>query len=618
MTLSEIKKNVNLIEYAKNHYDYKCDSKGRGRCLFHHPDNHFSFNIWKDDKGIWRFKDFHDGVSGTIVDLKAKKEGLSAKEAIRKLLKEFNSNNLETKKIKIERKHIYRDIKGQPVLIKIKYKNSSGNTLWAFMHKNKNGEWKSGKGNYELIPYNLDKFENHEKVIICEGEKDADTINALGIGLFATSAPTGKGNWPDCLTKYFEHFKEITFLYDVGNDEDARKHALKLQSAFPNMKIYIAKVPLEQKEADITDYLEQKQMKIEAINDILNNPDEFKIEKSNSIKIETYEDYMLREIPKVEKLVDPFVEKNGFTLIGGMKGIGKSLFVLQMALHLSSGQSGFLNSVIKKPARILLIQQEISEPGLKQRLEKIRQEKPFNQQGRFFIATTTGNPLKLTNDEHFKRIIKSVKEKRVEVLILDPLSTFNPSGENRFQDMRPILDKISELKTKYDLGVVITHHISSKINQDNPTAPVNLAGLFRGHTSLTDSADILIGLLRLPNKQRNQSLPLPYHNYCILETDLRNGERPEKFVIERDHDGLLFKPSNIWEEIGKKILPGEISELLRNNKGEMLQKDLIEVLSEKASKPTIYKAILEAEKRGEIKRVPTGGKGSPLLIKLVK
>jgi len=90
MDLTDIKK-INLTEYAKNRYGYKCDSKGSGSCLLHPPDKHKSFSIWQGVDGIWRFKCFHEGITGTIVDLKIRIEGIGEKDACKELLKEFGN-----------------------------------------------------------------------------------------------------------------------------------------------------------------------------------------------------------------------------------------------------------------------------------------------------------------------------------------------------------------------------------------------------------------------------------------------------------------------------------------------------------------------------------------------
>lgn len=642
MDLDGIKKKVNLIGYATSKYDYKCDSKGRGNCLLHPPDKHNSFSIFQDKNGIWRFKCFHDGTTGSIVDLKALMESKSDKEALRELLQEFDSKkpaphkNMKNSKTTskywqepgMERFHIYMDLEGNPAFMKIKYVNNPEGRKWA-IKRYTGREWKMGMGGLVPIPFNLEKFKNHGKIIVCEGEKDADTVNSLHTSWMATSAPFGKGNWDESLNRYFEGKGVVIFLYDVGAEGEARKHAGNLKTDFPNIEIRIAKVPLKQYEADITDYLgnhdslEEEDEEIEAKRkkflEIINNSEEFIEKKERDVfRVETISELLSNTIPDIEKLVDPVVERNGFTLLGGVKGAGKSLFVINLALYYTSGKSPFLNCKIQKPGRVLLIQQEISLSGFQSRIRKIMEEEEFSHQDRFSHLTTTGNNLKLTDQEDFDKIRKSVNDAKPDILILDPLSTFNSSKENTYEDMSKITEKINQLKIEFQIGVILTHHISSKQNPDHPNTPVEIAGQFRGHTALPDAADILVLLKRLPPQQKNQKLPLNYDHYLMLEIQLRNGEAPERYAIERGEDGLIFRVSNIMQDIGKKILPGEIYELVITNGGEMLQVEIVERLIEKAHPNTIYKAIdLEIE-RGNLMKSRLYEKHGKMIVKAVK
>lgn len=267
MTLGEIKSNVDLPAYARERYGLNSDSRGRGSCPFHPPDNNASFSFFKGQDGVWRWKCHHDGSGGTIVDLAARMDGISDKEAIDRLMNEHRPEQAPRAKPEVIREHVYCDGDGKAVFRKTKLRVGS-KTDWRLDH-NDAGAWRPGKNGRELIPYRLDLFKNFDSAIIAEGEKDADTINGLGLDLFATSAPTGCSSWPDSITPYFGRFKEVAFLYDVGNDSHVEKHAAKLSAAFPDMSIKIAKVPGIEREFDITDYLADEPAKGDAMLEIL-------------------------------------------------------------------------------------------------------------------------------------------------------------------------------------------------------------------------------------------------------------------------------------------------------------------------------------------------------------
>ena len=342
MNLDEIK-TIDLITYAREKLAIECDDKGTAHCPFHKPDLEPSFSIYRSEEGIYRWKDFHDGESGTIIDLKARIEEMTTDEAIHELLAEFSQESTppHSEVGQVSRTHIYRDKTGAEAFRKDKLKN--GRYVW--FHK-RGGRWEKGRGSLPHLPYNLEKFKAESLVIICEGEKDADTVMAVGQGtVLGTSAPNGKASWPDELTSHFAQFSDIVFIYDVGNDEDVKKHARKLHDAFPKARIRLARVPLEKREADITDYLNQFEgnTKAGALGKVL--------DEALPIDFNTVQGYtsgrdeqtpILTDLSSVEPEILEWVWRNRFprgkiSFIAGQPGQGKSYFSLYMATQVTIG-----------------------------------------------------------------------------------------------------------------------------------------------------------------------------------------------------------------------------------------------------------------------------------------
>lgn len=327
MNLDQIKRDVDLVAYARRR-GLKVTDGGKAHCPFHAPDGNSSFNIFKGKDGCWRWKDFHDDAGGTIVDLIARLDGISEKEAIEHLLAEFRLAPTGKSKPDVLREHVYKDAEGKPIFKKLKYNPNSAGCTWAFMHL-EGDVWRPRKGAIELIPYHLDRFQHHERVIVAEGEKDADTINDLGIDLFATSAPTGCSAWPDAITKHFSRFKELTFLYDIGNDEHVLRHAVKLHAAFPNLSIKIATVPGTQREFDITDYLSNEPGKAAAMLDIL--------AKARAYPIVTTEPRIRAAVPPADVLKIENVFLNDFISSLASVTDAPEIFLLFSGIALLSG-----------------------------------------------------------------------------------------------------------------------------------------------------------------------------------------------------------------------------------------------------------------------------------------
>ena len=117
------------------------------------------------------------------------------------------------------------------------------------------GKWKWGKPKGPKIPYRLPeliKAETDQPVVICEGEKDADNVAALG--LVATCASEGAGKWTPDLNNWFVG-KIVYVLQD--NDEAGRRHA---QQVVRNLRtivgdIRIVALPGLDEHGDVSDWL---------------------------------------------------------------------------------------------------------------------------------------------------------------------------------------------------------------------------------------------------------------------------------------------------------------------------------------------------------------------------
>jgi len=340
---------------------------------------------------------------------------------------------------------------------------------------------------------------------------------------------------------------------------------------------------------------------------------------SNSKKrwIGTSEEFIDLEIDRVEKLADPIAGRNELIEIGGVKGSHKSFFITLLALHMTSGKSPFLNDyiTIQKPTRFILIQQEVSLEEMRHRVEMMKRAGGFTTGNKFIPWTTTGEPLKILNDKDYNEIRRQLDKYKPDTLALDPLATFHVSRENVFEDMAQLLHRFSQLRTEYNLALIFTHHYSSKLKLSDPNAPEELAGWFRGHTTLTDAADVLIGLHRLPGQRDNPNLMKAYEDYNLVQIQLRNGRWPDRFAIEFDEDTFLLKESSVWEEIGKKIFPNQIKALIEANDGEMLQKDVFPNFPGIAA-TTVKRAIQAAKDQGLIEKDRLPGQGNPVILRI--
>jgi hypothetical protein len=116
---------------------------------------------------------------------------------------------------------IYRDAEGKPYLRVQRIDYPDGTKQYP--QSRWDGQWVKGKPDGPKLPYRLPELldsDRTEPVWICEGEKCADAVAA--IGLTATSASEGAGKWTADLNEWFRD-RIVYVLPD--NDEPGRKHA---------------------------------------------------------------------------------------------------------------------------------------------------------------------------------------------------------------------------------------------------------------------------------------------------------------------------------------------------------------------------------------------------------
>lgn len=151
---------------------------------------------------------------------------------------------------------IYRNLKGDPYLKVVKHKTKQGRKSFPQYHW-ENGRWESGKPKGPAIPYRLPELlaaPTATKVWICEGEKDANTLAALG--LIATTNPGGATKWAPELNKWLAGYAGAYILED--NDATGRKHVLQVATALTEVIFDIPILSFRElpEHGDVTDWMQ--------------------------------------------------------------------------------------------------------------------------------------------------------------------------------------------------------------------------------------------------------------------------------------------------------------------------------------------------------------------------
>jgi hypothetical protein len=152
-------------------------------------------------------------------------------------------------KPRVVAEYTYRQANGTPHLKVLRYEPKG------FKQQKWTGAgWAWGGPDGPKIPYRLPELLDavHGTVFVCEGEKDANNVAALG--LLATSAPEGAEKWTSDLNS---HFSGRTIVVLQDNDEAGAKHARKVADELLPVaaEVRVLLLPALPPKGDVSDWI---------------------------------------------------------------------------------------------------------------------------------------------------------------------------------------------------------------------------------------------------------------------------------------------------------------------------------------------------------------------------
>ena len=295
---------------------------------------------------------------------------------------------------------------------------------------------------------------------------------------------------------------------------------------------------------------------------------------------------LLEKECKVEWLVDDLIEKGGNTLVTGKSGIGKSMFILNLALALATApENGVMGCNIPKPLRVMIIQCENSEAFMRKRLEDVCRINPEFAKGRdnvqfvYFNGRHDYQNFKFSNDNLDLIVSKINEDRKPDLLIIDPYKSYSGVSENDNDANRAVLDKLFYILAEHDITSIIVHHHGKGGEYEGTDRS-------RGASAITDTVSNHWTLSRKEDKDTH------VEQLVVECTKSRNSQKFEDTYLEIVR-GLYFKP------VDTPFDPKMIIDLLVYNDGSCDTKGkLIDLIRDKtgASEFKASSMIKEAEK----------------------
>ncbi len=219
----------------------------------------------------------------------------------------------------------------------------------------------------------------------------------------------------------------------------------------------------------------------------------------------------------------------------GTGGVGKTLFVNQMAINLACGEY-FLKWPVLRPCRVLISQAELPPQFFKKRIKlmldsyELADPKKASMLMENIFIEEVARPFDIAadNGEELACLAESISDLKIDVLIVDPFLSYYQGNENDNCEVRRALDLMKrQVAEPCRCGLVITDH-QPKYSTSNKNP--EQAAVMRGASAKRDWAASVIALSRMKT-------PKGQNGTFIQATidKMRYGKAPgDPFSLRRD------------------------------------------------------------------------------------
>lgn len=397
-----------------------------------------------------------------------------------------------------------------------------------------------------------------DKIVIVESEKSA-IIASYYFPQYNWIAGGGS-------LKITKKMVKILNGYDVIAIADSDKPGRKPIKALDNLKP-IDLWPELDNGYDIADFLlcdVSKEELIELSEKIeagFNSSPENELTISEYLRPHELFDVLSMDIPKIEYLIDGLLSDFGLTIFAGRPKIGKSYFLLNMAISIAYSQKVLHYFELKKDFDVLICDLESSQRRTKGRLQQVTKN---------YFAGERKNKIHILYrippfDQGGRQVLEQYLEKypNIKLIGIDVLEKFFPMGKgdggNAYATAYKGLGDFQEWLISNNIAGLVLHHLRKKDRK--ASGSVDIYEEFSGTTAITGVSDNLMAL---------------HHKDGELVLGLKGREQEDTEIVLNFKDGVFNTQGTDLNVVTKNKSTNKIIDLLkRNSKTFFFQKEII-------------------------------------------
>ena len=343
-------------------------------------------------------------------------------------------------------RYAYQDASGHTVYWNIRYHPKD----FRMAHPGANGDVFGVKGIPRVVYRLPDVLENVAVLFFCEGEKDVETLERLG--LRATCIAGGANGWSPYVDRYAQQLAGQDLVLLPHNDEAGRRLMTEVLASMQTgaKRVRVVTLPGDKPGWDVTDWV-QAGGTAEALWALVEGVSQAQVDTA-IVEIAAI-DLMAMHFPPIKWYAAGLLHE-GMVLFGGKSKRGKSWIMMNLALSVATGGNVFGHYEVPRPVKVLYCALEDGPRRTQRRMAMIDKDADFSRIKFAFRMP----PLENGGIDYIARHIKN----GYEVVVVDVLAHVETAGKNGLRDYHEVyrtFAPLQALRSEYQFAMVMVTHL---------------------------------------------------------------------------------------------------------------------------------------------------------------